>query len=134
MTNITLDDLKAFRGLSSELEALKIEMQWFYYPVSSPNGRVNEGRSNVPSDPTSAAVRRISEMEERIVKKKAIIAEKVVRILDWMDHVEDAEIRAMIHWYYVIGVDDWEDVNMKVYGYRGQACRKRVMRYFGYEK
>ena len=134
MTNITLEDLKSFRGLSSELKALQEERQWLYYPVSSPNGKTGGSHGSTPSDPTSAAVRKIQEMDGRIFARQTEIAERLGRILDWMDHVEDAEIRAMIHWYYLMGADDWESVCLKVYGYRGQACRKRVMRYFGYEK
>ena len=133
MINITIEDLKSFRGLSSELKALQAEKEWLYYPVSSPTGK-DEFHSSTPSDPTASAVRKIDEMDERIGRMQETIAERLSNILTWLDSVPDAEIRAMIHWYYLIG-EDWSKTCQKVYGYRSsQACRKRVMRYFGYEK
>lgn len=134
MTPITLDDLKSFRGLSSELKALQEERDWLYYPVSSPNGKTDGIHGSGPSDPTASAVRKIQQMDKRIFERQTEIAQRLSEILTWMDSIDDAEIRAMIHWYYLIG-DDWAMTCAKVYGYKSnQACRKRVMRYFGYEK
>lgn len=133
--DITLSDLENYKGLASELEALQQERQWAYFPVSSPNGREVLGqRGNTPSDPTSAALRKLEKLDERIEKKREEVAERLEAILDWLDAVEDAELRAIIHWHYLQGLD-WQKTNLKVYGYRSyQACRKRVMRYFGREK
>lgn len=133
MTDITLEDLKSFRGLSAELAALQEERQWLYYPVSSPTGK-EEGYSTTPSDPTAQAVRKLQEMDERIVRKQTEIAERLSAILTWLDSVDDVEVKAMIHWYYLNNLD-WSRTCLKVYGYKSsQTCRKRVMRYFGYEK
>lgn len=133
--DITLADLENFKGLSSELEALVEERHWTYFPVSSPNGREVIGqRGNSVSDPTSAALRKLEKLDERIEKKRSEVADRLEGILDWLDTVEDAELRAIIHWHYLKGLD-WQKTNLKVYGYRSyQACRKRVMRYFGREK
>ena len=133
--DITLADLENFKGLSSELEALGEERHWTYFPVSSPNGREVIGqRGNSVSDPTSAALRKLEKLDERIEKKRSEVADRLEAILDWLDTVEDAELRAIIHWHYLKGLD-WQKTNLKVYGYRSyQACRKRVMRYFGKEK
>jgi hypothetical protein len=133
--DITLADLENFKGLSSELEALVEERHWTYFPVSSPNGREVIGqRGNSVSDPTSAALRKLEKLDERIEKKRSEVADRLEAILDWLDTVEDAELRAIIHWHYLKGLD-WQKTNLKVYGYRSyQACRKRVMRYFGKEK
>lgn len=133
--DITLADLENFKGLSSELEALVEERHWTYFPVSSPNGREVIGqRGNSVSDPTSAALRKLEKLDERIEKKRSEVADRLEAILDWLDTVEDAELRAIIHWHYLKGLD-WQKTNLKVYGYRSyQACRKRVMRYFGREK
>ena len=133
--DITLADLENFKGLSSELEALVEERHWTYFPVSSPNGREVIGqRGNSVSDPTSAALRKLEKLDERIEKKRSEVADRLEAILDWLDSVEDAELRAIIHWHYLKGLD-WQKTNLKVYGYRSyQACRKRVMRYFGREK
>lgn len=132
---ITIEDLESFRGLSSELEALKQERMWLYTPVSSPNGREQiRQRGNLPSDPTATAVAKISAMDERILARTEEIAEKLQNILTWLDTINDAELKAMIHWHYLMGLD-WNRVCLKLYGYRSyHTCRKRVMRYFGREK
>lgn len=132
---ITLRDLENYRGLSSELEALQKERQWAYFPVSSPNGREQIGqRGNTVSDPTAQALSNLEKIDVRIARKTEEVAEKLQEILDWLDTVEDAELRAIVHWHYLQGLD-WTKTNLKVYGYRSyQACRKKVMRYFGREK
>lgn len=135
MTNISLEDLENFRGMSSELEALKRERTWMQFPVSSPNGRQSLGQmGNTPSDPTVSAFYKVEAMDKKIALKQAEIAEKLEGILEWMETIPDAEIRAMIHWRYLIG-DDWRRVCRKVYGYDSpDACRKRVSLFFGREK
>lgn len=132
---ITIEDLEQYRGMSSELEALTEERMWLYYPVSSPNGREQIGqRGNTVSDPTASAFRKIEAMDRRIETKRDEIIRKQSAILDWLDTVQDAEIRAMIHWHYIRGCN-WRITCRKVYGYNDyQACRKRVMRFFGREK
>lgn len=133
--DITLRDLENYKGMLSELEALEQERQWAYFPVSSPNGREQIGqRGNSVSDPTAAALDKLEKLDVRITKKRDEVAEQLAGILDWLDTVDDAELRAIIHWHYLQGYD-WKKTNLKVYGYRSyQACRKRVMRYFGREK
>lgn len=135
MTHISLEDLESFRGMSSELAALQKERQWLYYPVASPNGRENIGqRGNQPSDPTASAYYKIEVIDQKIIARQTEIAEKLAEILDWMDTIENREIRAMIHWRYLIG-EDWKMVCRKVYGYDSpDACRKRVALFFGREK
>ena len=135
MDTITLEDLNQFRGMASELEALTEERMWLYYPVSSPNGREVIGqRGNLPSDPTSAAFHKIEAMDKRIERAREEILDKKEAILDWLETVEDREVRAMIHWHYIRGLN-WKQTARKVYGYNDyQVARKRVMRFFGREK
>ena len=132
---ITIEDLESYRGLSSELEALQELRTWLYYPVSSPNGREQVGqRGNTPSDPTRQAFDKLQAMDERISAKREEVANRLEKILDWLDTLDDSELRSMIYWRYIMGLD-WSRVCLKVYGYRSShACRKRVMRYFGREK
>ncbi len=132
---ITIEDLEQFRGMSSELEALTEERTWLYYPVSSPNGRENIGqRGNTPSDPTASAYHKIEAMDKRIERAREEIIEKQNAILDWLETVSDREVRAMIHWHYIRGLN-WKQTSRKVYGYSDyQVARKRVMRFFGREK
>lgn len=135
MTDITIEDLEQFRGLSAELEALIQERQWLYYPISSPNGREMIGqRGNTPSDPTSAALQKLDAIDKRIEARQNEIVDKLQAILDWLDTVQDKEIRSMIHWHYLLGLN-WKQTARKVYGYNDyQVARKRIMRFFGREK
>lgn len=132
---ITIEDLEQFRGMSSELEALTEERMWLYYPVSSPNGHIQIGqRGNTVGDPTATAFAKIEAMDKRIERAREEIIEKQNAILDWLETVEDREVRAMIHWHYIRGCN-WKITCRKVYGYNDyQAARKRVMRFFGREK
>lgn len=132
---ITIEDLEQYRGMASELEALQEERKWLYYPIASPNGRENLGqRGNTPSDPTASAVSKIDALDKRIAEKQAYLAERLHAVEEWLDTIEDSEIRAMIHWHYLLGAT-WKQTARKVYGYNDyQVARKRVMRFFGREK
>lgn len=135
MDTITIKDLEAYRGLSAELEALESMRQWAYYPVSSPNGHESIGqRGNTVSDPTSQAVRKLAEIDEKIAVKRGELAVQLERILTWIDTIPDATIRAMIRWHYIQGLD-WGRVCRKVYGYHNyHTCRSAVLRYMGVKK
>lgn len=132
MIDISIDDLKSFRGLSAELEALQLERTWSYMPISSPNGRENigEAHGNSVSNPTEQAFFRIEELDKKIERKTAEVADKLERILSWLDTVSDSEVRAIIHWHYLIGIS-WRKTCKKMYGYEANStCAMKVKRYF----
>ena len=133
--DISIKDLEAYRGLSAELGALEAMRQWAYYPVSSPNGREQIGqRGNSVSDPTAQAVAKLAKIDERIAAKREELAVQLERILEWVDSIDDAGIRAMIRWHYIQGLD-WGKTCMKVYGYHSyHTCRSAVLRYMGVKK
>lgn len=136
MTNITIEDLEAYRGLASELEALQKERNFAYTPYNSPGSHpyIGEAKGNSVSNPTEQAVHKLEKIDQRIAVRQNEIAERLNNILNWLDSLEDAELRAMIHWHYLLGLD-WGKTCKKLYGYHSyQTCRKRVLRYFGVEK
>ena len=135
MDTITIEDLESFRGLSAELESLRMMREWNYFPVSSPNGREQIGqRGNSVSDPTAQAVQKLAEIDERITAKRDELAVQLERILAWVDTIEDSTIRAMIRWHYINGLD-WGKTCIKVYGYHNyHTCRSAVLRYMGVKK
>lgn len=135
MDIITIEELESAYGLLKELEVLEEEKRWLYTPVSSPNGRVSEGaRGNTVSNPTAAAVAKIQALDSKISAKRDEVADKIEQIEEWLDAVEDSELRSIVRWHYLLGLD-WGKTTKKMYGYYNyHTCRKKVMRYFGREK
>lgn len=135
MTDISIKDLERFAAESEKLEILQKELEWLYYPVSSPNGRESlGGMTNSPSDPTSQAITKINRITKQIIEQQAIVAERIEIINEWLDTLNDEEFVRIIRWHYMEGLT-WRDTCRKVYGYYDRhVCRKRVMRYFGVEK
>lgn len=131
---ITITDLESFRGMSAEIEALKKERELLYFPVASPNGREQIGqRGNSVSDPTANAFWKLEAMDKKIAEKTEQIAERLVRIEEWLDTIpdRDAHIRSAIRWHYLLGLD-WGKTNVKIYGYHSyQTIRKAVLKYMG---
>ena len=133
--DITLKDLEDFLGLSAELESLIEMKKWAYFPVSSPNGREQIGqRGNSVSDPTAQAVSKVENLDEMIAVRREDIAVRLQAIMEWVETIPEASIRAMIHWHYLQGLD-WGKTCMKVYGYHSyHTCRNAVLRYMGVRK
>ena len=132
---ITIEDLESFRGLSAELESLRMMREWNYFPVSSPNGREQIGqRGNEVSDPTASALHKLEMIDEKIVVRQQEVADQLEKILNWLDTLTDQSIKAMIHWHYLQGLD-WGRTCQKVYGYHNyHTCRNAVLRFMGVRK
>lgn len=132
---VTLEDLENLRGLRAELEALDKERNDAYLPYAGGLGDgIGGARGNEPSNPTERAAFRAMRLSEEIDIRMDEIAEKIDRVSAWISAIPSSELRAIIHNYYILGYT-WSDTCLHVYGYRSrQACRIRVMRYFGKEK
>ena len=132
---ITIDDLESYRGLKAELEALKQEHEENYLSYSGINYEyTGEAKGNAVSNPTEKAALRALRLEQWIIERTEECAERLDRIYAWLDTVQIAEIRAIVHHHYILG-ETWEETCLHVYGYRSyQACRKRCLRFFGKEK
>ncbi len=131
---MTIEELEDFKGLSTEVQAIQHEIDSLYNPVCCPNGKTGGGHSNTPSAPTERAVGRILDLKEKLEATQDELAREMETIEHWLEDVSDAEIRSIIRWHYLLGLD-WRRTNMKVYGYPSYyACRKRIMRFFGKEE
>lgn len=132
---MTLEDLENFKGMIAELKALDQEREDAYLPYSGGWAEsTGAARGNEPSNPTERAAFRILRLTEQINQRREEIAEKLDWISEWISELPSAELRAIIHNYYILGYT-WSDTCLRVYGYRSrQACRVRVMRFFGKEK
>ena len=131
---MTIEELENFKGLGSEVLAIQNEIDSLYSPVCCPNGQTGGGHSSTPSAPTERAVGRILDLKDKLGSTQDELAHEMETIEQWLETVSDAEIRSIIRWHYLLGLD-WQRTNLKVYGYKSYyACRKRIMRYFGKEE
>lgn len=127
---MTIRELETYRGMHSEVQSITAEIETLYNPVASPNGRIQAGHSNTPSNPTEQAAMRIISRKQCLEKKKREMLNALDAIEAWLDSVEDPELRALIRWYYILGLT-WKATSLKVYGYSCyQRAYQRVRRYF----
>ena len=133
---MTIELLEQYRGIAANIEALKMQIDSLYVPVTSPNGRQNTGSfSSTPGDPTEQSVMKILDMQEELSRELAQQVELLTEITNWMREAgeNDPEVVALIRFHYMAGLS-WKQTSKKVYGYNDYyRARKRVFRYFGRE-
>lgn len=127
---MTKEDLEKYQGLSAEVNAIEYEIAQLYVPIGSPNGKETMTISNVPSNPTEKNALLIIQKKKELERLKEQLYEHVVYIEDWLLTVEDHEIRSIIRWHYLLGLN-WKQTNLKVYGYPDyDYSRKKIDRFF----
>ena len=126
---MTIERLRAYRGIQKEKDEIMREIDLLYYPISSP--RFSESHGTSPGDPTAAAVHRIMAREERLKKLTQELADELDYIEAWIETLEDHELRAIIRAHYLLG-DSWARCTQRILSYEfSDAAKKRVYRYFG---
>lgn len=128
---MTINELEEFKGISSECQAIQSEIDSLYNPYHSPCMQATGGHGSTPSNPTEQAVERIMAKEQELIKRSEELAKRLELIENWLDTINDPEIRSMIRWHYLLNLD-WRKTCLKVYGYPSYtACKNRVRRFFG---
>ena len=131
---MTIEQLEQYRGICSNIAAIKEELQAAYYPIASPTGKTEGGHGSVPGAPTERAAFKAMDLEERLTHRIAEQEGAAAEIESWLLTVADAEIESIVRWHYVIGLS-WRQTTLKVYGYGDPyRTRKKIFRYFGKEK
>lgn len=127
---MTIETLEEYRGIVSEMKAIEMEIDALYDVRKSPTGRESFGASG-PGDPTGRSAMKIIEMKEKLLSKQEEWSAAVISIEQWLNTVDDAEIRSIIRWRYILGLS-WKQTGKQVYGYpyAGDACRMRIKRFF----
>lgn len=116
--------------MRSEADAMQAEIEALYNPVASPNGRTEGGHGSTPSNPTERAALRIIERRQTLESKRADMLTLLDSIDAWIPSISDAQVRALIRWYYLCGLT-WKATSVKVYGYPcPQRAYQRVKRFF----
>lgn len=127
--DMTIERLRAFRGIQIEIEEIDREISLLYYPIASP--RSSETHGTTPGDPTARAVSIIMKKQEDIEVLRARLAQELQDIEDWIDTLDDHELRAIIRAHYLLG-DSWARCSQSILNYRfSEAAKFRVYRYFG---
>jgi hypothetical protein len=133
---VTIELLEKYRGIAANIEALQMQIDALYVPVTSPNGRQNLGSySSTPGNPTEISVMKILDLQEDLSAELTQQVELLTEITNWMREVgdKDPEVVALIRFHYMVGMS-WKQTAKKVYGYNDYyRARKRVFRYFGKE-
>lgn len=129
---ITFEDVKSFRRLIAELEALRMEQQVIYDVVHSPGGKESIGgaKGNGVSDPTADAVRKMLDLEDKIEAKQAEIADRIEAVHIFLNALPNQEVAQMCRLHYIAGLP-WRMVAVRTYYADGSSCRKKVLSYFG---
>lgn len=127
---MTIETLEQYYGIASNIEAIEEEIATLYNPYSSPNGRPQEGHSNIPGNPVERNAMRIIQLKEICESERERMYGLAEEIETWLTTVEDTEIVSIVRWRYFLRCT-WKRVNMKVYGYPSyDYSRKKLSRYF----
>ena len=110
---MTIDDLKAYRYMAAEIEALQLQIAQLYSPVRSPNLVSIGARGNSVSDPTHSSVMLADELQRQLEEKQEALRAQAVAIEEWLNKVEDSRIRMAIRWHFLLGAT-WKETTRKV--------------------
>lgn len=127
---MTIETLEQYRGLMAEIKSMDAEIKALYDVRKSPNGREPGGTGSGPSAPTERAVARIMDLKDKQSRKRNEWEHAVREIEAWLDSVEDADIRSIVRWHYVLGYN-WKRTSCEVFGTASYyRARKKILRYF----
>lgn len=133
-TTMTIEKLEAYKGLTSEMQALSQQITSLYDTYRSPTLMSNGSHSMSASSPTESAVAKILKLEETYRKKYEEAVDLLAEVESWLSQVEDAEIRSICRHHYLLN-KSWQQTSTILNGYPSHyTARKKVMRYFGREK
>ncbi|WP_456317221.1 hypothetical protein [Solobacterium moorei] len=127
---ITIEELKNYRYLQMQAQAIQEQIRQMYVPISSPQLSQIGTKSNVPGDPTRQAFYKIERLNRELEEKVNEIAVQMKRILDWVDTINNPEIQIIIRWHFMNGLS-WKETARKIYSTSdSDSCRKKFYRYF----
>lgn len=133
-TEMTVEKLEQYKGLTSEMKALRDQIDSLYDTYRSPQ-LISDGSSHSISvgSPVEAAVNKVLELRNVYEQKYEEAANLLYNIETWLSQIEDPEIRSIARFHYVLGYS-WKRTNTAVCGYPSHyTARKRLMRYLGEE-
>lgn len=131
---MTIEKLEQYKGLTSEMKALRDQIDSLYDTYRSPQFMSDGGHSMSAGSPTESAVAKIFKLEEIYRNKYEEAVDLLAEVESWLSHVDDAEIRSICRHHYILN-KSWQQTSTIIYGYASYYnARKKIMRYFGREK
>lgn len=131
---MTIDDLKEYRYLAAEIEALQLQIAQLYSPVRSPNLVSIGARGNTTSDPTHSSVMLADELQRQLEEKQEVLRARAADIETWLNTVEDAKLRMAVRWHFLLGAT-WKETARKVDpAISVEGLKKSFFRWFDEQK
>lgn len=132
---MTIEKLEQYKGLTSEMKALRDQIDSLYDTYRSPQLMSDGGSHSMSaSNPTESAVEKILNLKKLYSKKYEEALDLLAEVEAWLSTVDDVEIRSICRHHYILN-KSWQQTSAIVNGYPSYYnARKRVMRYFGREK
>lgn len=135
-TEMTVEKLEQYKGLTSEMKALRDQIDSLYDTYRSPQLMSDGGSHSMSAagSPTESAVEKILNLKKTYSKKYEEALDLLAEVEAWLSTVDDVEIRSICRHHYILN-KSWSQTSAIVYGFSSYYnSRKRVMRYFGREK
>lgn len=113
---MTIEKLERYKGVTSEMQALRDQIDSLYDTYRSPQFMSNGSHSMSVSSPTERAVAKIIKLKETYQQKYSEAAGLLLEVENWLSQVEDPEIRSIIRFHYILN-RSWQQTSTEVYGY-----------------
>lgn len=117
-TEMTVEKLEQYKGLTSEMKALRDQIDSLYDTYRSPQ-LMSDGGSHsmsVGGSPVETAVNKVLELKTVYEQKYEEAANLLYNIETWLSQIEDPEIRSIIRFHYILN-RSWQQTSTEIYGY-----------------
>ena len=129
---MTIDELKGYRALDSEIQAIKRQVASLYNTYHSPS-MTSDGASHQLSSqsPTEIALHKIDELKQLYSDKEIERLDNKIRIERWLETINDSAIRTSIRLHYHQGTS-WKETTYIIYEDRAResTTKTAVYRFF----
>ena len=114
---MTIEKLEKYKGLTSEMKALRDQIDSLYDTYRSPQFMSDGGSHSMNvSSPTESAVVKILKLKKTYQQKYDETADLLLQVENWLSQVEDPEIRSIIRFHYILN-RSWQQTSTEIYGY-----------------
>lgn len=127
---MTLEELKQYRGIVAEIDAINKERNKMYDTYQSPSFSSTGSFNGEPHSPVERALEKISRLEDIYMDRLNELYDKKIEIEEWVKSIDDAFVRTCIRVHFFEGLN-WKRTSEKVYGRESYYnARNVVRRYF----
>lgn len=100
---MTIEKLEQYKGLTSEMKALRDQIDSLYDTYRSPQLMSDGGSHSMNTgSPTESAVEKILNLKETYSKKYEEALDLLAEVESWLSTVDDVEIRSICRHHYIL--------------------------------